>query len=222
MTARAARIAVLVAVLVLGPASAAGAVPILDPADAEELAAQLAEARDVQGICYGWNVTVFDEGAGTSRGDIGSSRGVGQPAADTSCPRFLELRADLHYTSESSESEDWASFYVFGNVSGGPDERDLKRVGITEGALVGAKDDLALINAVQALPVLVAERGLARPVAAEPTQGTIPSSDRTTNRPGSDWMRANGTFLAVSLTLMLGGLGWAGYAWLDGRGGTDE
>ena len=219
MTARAARIAVLVAVLVLGPASAAGAVPILDPADAEELAAQLAEATRVQGICYGWYVNVWDEGAGTSRADIGSSRGVGQPAEHQSCPRFLVFRADLRYTPESSESEDSATFYVFGNVTGGPDDRDLRRLGVSESALVGNDDDLALINAVQALPALVAERRLAGVVPAEPTEGTIPAADRPTNTPGSDWTRSYGHFVLLSAVLVLGGLGWAAYAWAEDRYG---
>jgi hypothetical protein len=215
--ARAARLAGLVLALVIGPATGAGAVPILEQADAEELAAQLTEAREVQGICYGWQVNVFDEDQGRTLTEIGSSRGVGQSAVDASCPRFLEFRAELRYTSSSSESEDSASFHVFGNVSGGPDDRDLRRVGITEGSLVGANDDLALINAVQALPALVAERGLARPVQAEPTEGTIPAADRPTDKPGSDWTRANGIYLAVSAVLVLGGLGWAGYAWLHGK-----
>ena len=204
-------------------AAPVGAVPILEPADAQELAAQLAEATEAQGICYGWSVTVYDEGRGSSEVDVGSSRGVGQ-SAEQSCPRFIVFRADVVYTPESSESEDSASFYLFGNVANGPTEDDLRRVGFSAKALVGNDDDLALINAVQALPVLVAERRIAGAVPADPTEGTIPAQDRPTNRPGSDWTRTYGHFVLLSVVLVLGGLGWAAYAWLAERHGpfTDE
>ena len=211
--------------VLLAPAAPAGAVPILDPLDAQELVQELAEATAVQGICYGWRVAVSDDSGTFTGTDVGSSRGVGVPAeGDRACPRFVVFRADLHYTSESSESEDSASFHVFANVGGGPDDRDLRRAGVTEDSLLGSKDDLGLINAVQALPALVAERRLAPPVAADATEGTIPATDRATNRPGSDWTRSYGEFLGIAAVLFFGGLGWAGWAWLSERFGlkSDE
>lgn len=205
------------ALSVLGPLHTAGAVPILDAPDAEELSRQLAEATAVQGICYGWRVQVRDDSGIDSGTDLGSSRGVNLPAEHQSCPRFMVFQADLHYTSESSESSDSASFFVFANVGGGPDDRDLRRVGVSESALLGTKDDLALANAVLALPALVAERGLAPPVPAQGTEGTIPAADRPTNTPGSDWTRAYGPFILLSVVLMVGGLGWAVWAWAADR-----
>lgn len=222
-TARAALLALVLAVA--GAATPAGAVPILDPVDAEDLARELAEATTVQGICYGWQVTVRDDSGTYSGTDVGSSLGAGLNAAgDRLCPRFIVFRADIHYTAESSESEDSASFLVFANVGGGPDDRDLRRVGVTESSLLGSKDDLGLINAVQALPALVAEKRLAAAVPAAPTEGTIPAADRPTNRPDSDWARAYGEFLGISAVLFFGGLGWAGWAWASDRFGsnTDE
>jgi hypothetical protein len=213
--ARAVLLGVLLAVA--GPATPAQAVPILDPADAQELAQEMAAATAVQGICYGWRVVVRDDSGTFSGTDLGSSRGVGLPAEDVSCPRFLVFRAELHYTSETSEAEDSASFFVFGNVGGGPDDRDLARVGVTNDTLLGSRDDLGLINAVQALPALVAEKGLAPVVPAEATEGTIPSTDFPTNRPGTDWGRAYGEFLFVAGLAVVGGLGWAGWAWLADR-----
>ena len=215
------RILLAVALSVLGAAAPAEAVPILDPADAQELAQELAEAAEVQGICYGWQVDVRDD-SGTSTGrDVGSSRGVGLPVPDVSCPRFVVFQADVHYTSESSESEDSASFLIFTNVGGAPLESDLRRVGVDGASLLGAKDDLALINAVQALPALMAERGLAPVVPAEPTEGTIPEADFPTNRPGSDWSRAYGGFVWLAGLLVVGGLGWAGWAWAKDRFGVE-
>lgn len=218
MTVRTCRAAVLAtAIAVCGSPGAARAVPILDAPDVEELVQQLAEAAAVQGICYGWHVQVQDDDGTQSGTEFGSSRGVGLPAEDRSCPRFMVFRASLRYTSESSESEDSGSFYVFGNVGGGPDERDLRRVGVSEQALLGRNDDLALANAVLALPALVAERGLAPPVPAEATEGAIPAADRPTNQPGSDWTRAYGHFIFLSVVLIGGGLGWAAWAWAADR-----
>lgn len=225
MTARAGMArALLLAVplVVAGPAAPAGAAPILDPLDAQELARELADATAVQGICYGWRVTVRDDSGIYTGTDMGSSRGVGVAAeGDRSCPRFMVFQADLHYTSESSESADSASFFVIANVGGGPDDRDLRRVGITESSLLGSKDDLGLINAVQALPALVAEKRLAPPVPADATEGTIPTTDFPTNRPGSDWTRAYGEFLGVAAVLFFGGLGWAAWAWAKDRFGWE-
>lgn len=206
--------------VIAGPAAPAGAAPILDPLDAQELARELADATAVQGICYGWRVTVRDDSGIYSGTDLGSSLGVGiPPEGDRSCPRFVVFQADLHYTSESSESEDSASFFVVANVGGGPDDRDLRRVGVNEDSLLGAEDDLGLINAVQALPALVAEKRLAATVPVDATEGTIPTTDFPTNRPGSDWTRAYGEFLGLAAVAFVGGLGWAGWAWASDRFG---
>ena len=218
-------VAALLAVLALA-APAAAQEPLLVPEDATDLANALADAQAQQGICYGWQVQVDDASGRYTGSDVGSSRGVGLAAEHPSCPRFLMFRAQLYYTAESDEAGDSASFYVFGNVAGGPDDRDLRRIGISSEALVGAKDDLALANAVLALPALVAERGLAPPVPPDRTLDTIPAVDRPTNRPGSDWTRANGHFLLLSGVLVVGGLGWAAWAWAAGRfdfrSATDE
>lgn len=204
-------------IAVSGPLGAAEARPILDTAHAEEVAGQLAEATAVQGICYGWQVRIQDDDGTFGGIEAGSSRGVGLPAEHPSCPRFMVFRADLHYTSASSESSDSASFFVFTNVTGGPDEQDLRRVGVSGEALLGDKDDLAIANAVLALPTLVAERRLAPPVPAVVTEGTIPAVDRPTGRPGSDWIRAYGAFVLLSVALVVGGLGWAAWAWAAHR-----
>ncbi|HEV2759368.1 MAG TPA: hypothetical protein VGV86_07355 [Acidimicrobiales bacterium] len=210
------------AIAVYGPIGGADARPILETAFAEEVAAQLAEATAVQGICYGWQVQIDDDDGTDSGTEVGSSRGAGLAAEHPSCPRFMVFRAELHYTSESSESSDSARFYVWANVGGGPDEEDLRRVGVSGEALLGNNDDLAIANAVLALPALVAEHGLAPPVPAVSTEGTIPAADRPTGRPGSDWIRAYGVFAFLSAALVIGGLGWAGWAWAADRFGLGK
>ena len=95
--------------LVVVPAGAASAVPILDSADATELASTLAEASQAQGgICYGWHVQINDETAGSDdevqtreedavtvpggevagdhRGAHGGSQGIGTAAPLTRMP----------------------------------------------------------------------------------------------------------------------------------------
>ncbi len=215
---------VLTAGLVLGLAASAGALPVLDQRDAEELAAELAEATAVQGICYGWDVTVHDEEAKASRADIGSSRGVGLPVQDVSCPRWMVFEATLTYTPSNSETEDSATFRVWTNLAGAPYEPELRRVGITGGALLGPDDDLAVVNATLALPALAAELRLAPPVPLEPTVADIPEADRPTGKPGSDWTRSYGHFLVLSVLLVVGGATWAGWAWGAERYGwkTDD
>lgn len=215
--------AIFPAALLIATATPARALPILDPPDAEELAAELAEATAVQGICYGWKVTVHDEETGSTTVDAGSSRGVGA-VDDPSCRRRMIFEADLTYTPSDSESEDSASFWVTSNIGGAPYESELRRVGITGEDLLGSKDDLAVINATLALPALAAEMGLAPPLPLEPNAEGIPPADGPTGQPGSDWTRSFGHFVLLAVVLVLGGLGWAGWAWAAERYGwhTDD
>lgn len=208
--------ALVAAMLVLvGAAGPAHALPILDAVDAQELVQELAEATAVQGICYGWDVTV-DDAAGTYSGvDMGSSRGVGIPAQ--ACDEWMVFEAFLTYTSESSETEDSATFRVTSSVIGAPAEQDLRRVGIDGAALLGGNDDLAIVNAVRALPALAAERGLVPPLVLERNTGDIPAVDRPTPGTGSDWTRTYGGFILLTALFMIGGLTWAGGAWAVDR-----
>jgi len=213
--------AVALIVPLVGPA---GALPILAQPDAEELAADLEEAAEVQGICYGWRVRVNDSDRILSGEDVGSSRGVGLPAQDVSCPRWMVFEAILTYTSASSESEDSATFRVWSNVPGAPLEANLRRVGVDSAALLGENDDVAVINATLALPALAAELRLAPPLPLDRNTEGIPEVDRPTGTPGSDWLRTYGVYLALSGVLVVGGLVWAGWAWVAGRreSGTGE
>ena len=219
MTGRraAASVIAVALVLVLSAARPVAALPILEPADADELAAELAEAAEVQGICYGWEVTVDDQATNVRSVDVGSSRGAGLDVRDPSCPRWMVFQADLTYTPSSSESEDSAAFRVWTNVGGAPDESDLRRVGITGDALLGSADDLAVINATLALPALAAERRLAPALPVERDAGDVPPTDGPTNPPGPDWSRTYGHFILLAVAFVVGGLGWAGWAWLSDR-----
>jgi len=190
----------------------AGAVPILDSADAAELAQSLAEATADQDVCYGWKVDVTDYSGGSDGVDQGSSLGVGPTAIETQCERYVIFEADITYTSSSSESEDYAFFSVNSNVPGAPTSSDLGAAGISEGGLLGANDDQVVANATLLLPALMAERGLAEPITLEANTQALPAGDRATGTPGSDWLRKYGAPLLVAALVLLGGLGWA--AWI--------
>jgi hypothetical protein len=199
------------ATLVLG-AAPAGALPILEPADANELAQALAEATEDQDVCYGWEVEVTDYGGGADGIDQGSSLGVGPTPITSQCTRWVIFEASLVYTSASSESEDSASFTIRSNVPNPPTSVDLRSNGISEGGLLGDNDDQVVANAALLLPALMAEKGLAEPISLEANTQPLPSGDRATGTPGSDWLRKYGAALGVIIVTMLGGLAWA--AWV--------
>ncbi len=207
--------AFVAATLFVAGAGPASALPILESVDAIELAQELSEATETQGICYGWNVTVSDATGVYAGIDMGSSRGVGVPAR--ACDKWMVFEAFLTFTSESSETEDSATFRVSSNVIGAPQEQDLRVVGIDGAALLGENDDLAIVNATRALPVLAAERGLAPPLVLERNTDDIPAVDRPSPGTGSDWTRNYGDPLLLSILFIIGGLTWAGGAWAFDR-----
>lgn len=183
---------VLATAFLLAAPGAASADVIFDPADADELAAILAEATQTQDVCYGWRVTVNDVGAVSE--SVGSSAGAGTPVTSGTCADTVEFTANITYTSESSESEDSASYDLVSSP-GGPTRADLDALGIDFGELTGENPDVVVAKAVTALPLLAADAGLAEPIEAAPETGTAPADAQLTDDPGSDWWRSNGTEL---------------------------
>jgi hypothetical protein len=196
----------LSALLFLAAPAVAAADVIFDPADADELAAVLAEATSDQNVCYGWDVQV--DNAGVSEESIGSNLGAGVEV-DSSCPDWVELTAYITWTSESSESEDSASWEV---RSSSPDitSADLESLDLDWDSLDGDDPDVVLGKAVTALPLLAADKGIAKPIEAAPETGTAPADAQLTDDPSSDWWRGNGGVLLWGLGLMLAG---ALFAW---------
>lgn len=195
------------------PARPAGALPILDPGDAAELANTLADATEEQDICYGWVVTVNDENVFSGPTfDRGSSLGPDTDPFAAECTPSVVFVADLVYTSELSEAADSADFRVQSTLSIDFDADDLRKFGVSGAALLGDADDRALMAAVSALPALVAEAGLAPPVPVEETTGTIPAADGPTGGGGSDRLRNYGALYFLAGLVLLSGLGYLVYA----------
>jgi hypothetical protein len=205
-------IAIAIAVAVVVAVAPAGALPILEEGDAVELANKLAEATEEQGVCYGWVVNVQDDGGSLSGVDTGSSLGPGRSPFDPSCAPYVVFVADLHYTSETSEAADRATYSIESNLPGF-EARGLDSLGISGSSLLGDKDDLVVANATALLPGLVAEQGLAPPIPIEEAPGTtIPDADRPTNTPGSDRLRTYWPAFTFAGLLLLGGVVWLGLA----------
>jgi hypothetical protein len=191
----------LAALFLFATPGLAAADVIFDPADADELAAVLAEATDEQGVCYGWNVRV--DNVGVPEDSVGSNSGAGVPI-DSSCAKHVELTAQITYTSESSESEDSASFDV-SSSPGGPTKADLDALDLDWDGLTGEDPDVVIGKAVTALPLLAADKGMAKPIAAAPETGAAPADAQLTDDPGSDWWRGRGGAVLWGVGLLLAG-----------------
>ncbi|MFI7678428.1 hypothetical protein [Actinophytocola sp. NPDC049390] len=193
----------LSALLVLAAPATASADVIFDPADADDLAATLAEATRAQGVCYGWDVQVNDQVSGDSE-SVGSDRGAGIAVDESSCSEYVVLNVYITWTSESSESEDSASYDVVSSP-GGPSRSDLEELGLNMDGLTGDDVDVAIGLAVAALPLLAADTGMADGIEAAPQSGDAPADASLTDDPSSDWWRNNGGTLLWGLGLLLAG-----------------
>ena len=205
---RPALLAVLLAGVLLAQAHPAAALPILLQEDADELAQTLAEATEEQDVCYGWQVQVTDYSGSATGLDQGSSLGPGRPVGPP-CTRSVVLVADIVYTSELSESEDSVSWAIEASgIERPPTLRELGDLGYVADDLLGDNDDATLVNAVGALPGIVADHGEAKPVPFESERQAPDAAGRPTNTPGSDFLRENGAALGLFAVLFLAGALW--------------
>ena len=207
MRGLAAAVALLAVVLTAGPAAAAN--PVLDPEDDTEVAEALAEATEVQDVCYGYLLSVEDGETGQWSGTYASSSGgAGVPATSASgCDGgVVELVASIVYTSSYSEAEDSASWQLSSSLPG-LDISDVEDQGFSaEELLDDGRSAATLLNAVLSLPRLAAEQAGLPPVVLEPNASPLPEGARPDGSPGSDWLRENGALLGLSVAAVLAGL----------------
>ncbi|MEH1098641.1 hypothetical protein [Micromonospora sp. CPCC 205561] len=177
----------------------------------------LARAAESQGICYGWQL----EGRYSKVVNVGSNLGDGISVEDNpACPRWIRITGEVIYTSQSSESDDYA--YV--TVDGSDDfrrtdlrgvEQNLERFGLTDKVFI---DDpgWAVTRAAVSLPLLVAERGLADPAPVSTADPATPPA--ALPEAGSDFWRDRwGYVLAVAGLLLVTALLFAAGFWQRGR-----
>ncbi|GAA2701759.1 hypothetical protein ACFY2R_00520 [Micromonospora olivasterospora] len=165
-----------------------------------------------QGICYGWQLE--DSGEVVS---VGSNLGGGVSASteDSRCPRWVEVIADIRYTSESSEANDWATVYLNGSSDFRP--RDLTTIQLNLGRF-GLTNDVflddpgwAITRAAVTVPLLMAEAGLTQPAAvpaASPVASVAPLPDAGTDlwRDRRAYLIATGALLLVTALFVTVGL----------------
>ena len=195
------------ALLLLTAGAASAENPVLDPEGDADLAASLAEATEVQQVCYGYELAVMDFETGQWNGTyLTSNAGPGTSASSAECTDGVELRAQITYTSSFSEAEDSATWTLASTLPELTIE-DVERLGLSADDLLDdARSETVLLNAVQALPRLAAEQAGRPPVVLQPATAPAPPDARATNSPGSDWLRENGPLLGFCVLLVLAGL----------------
>ena len=211
--------ALLGPLLVATPASAAN--PVLDPEDDAEVAEALAEATEVQDVCYGYVLAVDDGDTGEWGGTYAASssgEGVRATEADGCSAGVVELVARISYTSDFSEAEDSASWDLVSDVPG-LTIADVEDQGLSSGDLLDDGASAATLqNAVLSLPRLAAEQAGLQPVVLTPNASPLPEGARPTGTPGSDWLREHLALLALSVAAVLAGLVALVAAFPRGRG----
>ena len=199
--------AAAVVLLLAAPAWAEN--PVLDAEGDADLAAALAEATQVQGVCYGYELAVSDQDTGQWGGSYAaSSLGPGQSVGvGDACPQgSVVLEAQISYTSSFSDAEDSAAWRLRSDLPSLTIE-DVERLGLSAGDLLDdSRSETVLLNAVQALPRLATEQAGIPPVVLEPNTAALPPDARPTGTPGSDWLRENGVLLGLCVLLVLAGL----------------
>lgn len=193
-------------------AEQAGPGILLAGADRVELAGTLAEATEESDVCFGYVLRLGGSGAADREETLTNGGPDRQP---TGCTKgSVVLQVNLTYTSESSESEDSASYGVVTDVAGLSSSQATQRLkdltGVDDGDLLGDEDDQALRNLTAALPLILDD---ATPAELAAPAAQAPNGDRLTGSPGSDWLRENGlgigiafVLLVVAVGLVIGGL----------------
>ncbi|MFG3698767.1 hypothetical protein ACGF5C_12740 [Micromonospora sp. NPDC047620] len=163
----------------------------------------LQRSTDSQGICYGW--VLQDYYSYSDPLSVGSNLGDGVAVEENpACPRWVQVDALVAWTSESSESNDFARVDVTGSADISTSqllsiERGLERFGLTDDVFI---DDpgWAVTRAAVTLPLLAAEAGLVEPAA-------IPATGTATPPPlpdaGNDLWRDRWGYLLGALGLLL-------------------
>ncbi|HEX2313744.1 MAG TPA: hypothetical protein VHJ17_08430 [Thermomonospora sp.] len=135
--------------------------------------------------------------------DVGSNLGTGlDPREQTAqCPRWVVFEADYFY---SYSEEEWTSVTptIETNLPLSLSYADLVRSGITTRDLLGDQANARLADAIGTLPMLVAEKGGARPVPQVAAEAP-PPGDRITP-PGV----ARHVWMGIGGVLVAGGLVW--------------
>lgn len=225
MTRLFAALALVIAFVAVAPTHAHAVA--LDAVDAEELREALAQAQEVQSICYSYELSVQDSSGSESTNERGSSwapAGARTTPTDlpTTCVRHIRLRATVVYTAESSESEDSSNYTVsvLSLPSGVPDHaaqsKIQARATAKAGSLINDPGD-AVFNRMSEMPAIAAEAGLGPYLPLETRTEPLAQDAALTGSPGSDFLRTKGMTVLLLTLCILGAAGWATYIVISDR-----
>jgi hypothetical protein len=186
----------VVAWLVIAPPSFGDStlVPAPDAGMATATADQLAKATAAQGVCYGWRLDGPISG-NTDGSNLGP--GVVVESDPTRCARWVEVRADVTWTSSSSEASDTAFVTIASAGVPAPPASRLDRFGLDTSAFID-EPDWAICQAALALPLLLAESGAVPPAPAP----TAAAAAEPAPRAGSDFWRDRWPFVVGAAILL--------------------
>ncbi|GAB3151302.1 hypothetical protein GCM10027290_40290 [Micromonospora sonneratiae] len=195
--------AIIAGILVFSDTDNDTMVPAPTATERTDTVAILTRASQAQNICYGWQL---EGGYRSDAVSVGSNLGDNVPVDEdpTRCPRWILVTADVNYTSESSESNDW----VYVNVRS---SSDLSTIGFTAGLeQLGVDDDAfldepgwAITRAAVFLPLLAAEHGLAEPVPVVTADPDPTASVPPLPAAGNDFLRDRWAYLLGVAGLLL-------------------
>lgn len=196
-------------------------VPAPTTEQAAETARVLAAATAVQGMCYGWHLR---SGSGAAAPSVSRGSGLGPSVPvdsdEKACPEWVEVVANVTYTSATSEADDSAFLSVKTNstrVTNGDLQRRLEVIGFTSKAFV---DDpsFTLMHAALSLPLVTTEAGAATPLPAAVPAAVPTTPVQALPSAGNDFLRNRWGFLVAAGVLILVGLGAVGFgAWERNR-----
>ncbi len=193
--------------LIVAPPSfdSATVVPAPDAEMAGATSDQLAKAAAAQGVCYGWRLESYssDTSVGSNLGN-----GVAVDSDPTRCAKWVEVRADVMWTSSSSEAPDSATVTIAASGVPAPPASRLDRFGLTNSAFID-EPAWAVCQAALALPLLLAEDGSVPPAPAV-TAGAAagPPPDAGSDFWRDRWQYVSGAAVLLALATLIIGIGW--------------
>ncbi|WP_051799385.1 hypothetical protein [Catenuloplanes japonicus] len=214
-------LAILVAALAGCATDNSTVIPAPTTDEAAETSRVLAAATAVQGMCYGWHLQSgsSSSGATVSRGSgLGPSTPVDSDAS--ACREWVEVVANVTYTSASSEISDSATVSVKTNstrVTNGDLQRRLAEMGFDGGAFLD-EPAFVLMHAALALPLVTTEAGAATPLPVTAPSAASSAPVAALPPAGNDFLRNKWGFLVAAGVMVLLGLGAVGFgAWQRGK-----
>lgn len=194
-------------------------VPTPTATERTDTVAVLERASASQGICYGWQL--HDSNGRVV--NVGSNLGDGVPVEfdPVRCARFIEVIADVTYTSSSSELNDSARVRVTSSadLTASGFVAGLERLGVDNDAFID-EPGWSICRAAVFLPLLAAEADLVPPMpagtadpagnAAPPATGSTPAAlpDAGSDIWRDRWPYLLGAAALLLVTVLMVAIGW--------------